>query len=484
MNAKHNELLQKLEQFQLDSPEASLPFSARLARENQWSPAYTARVIAEYKRFTFLSVAAGHPVSPSEDVDQAWHLHLTYSENYWKHFCPTVLGQPLHHQPTRGGANEREKFHDWYSQTLASYARCFGEPPPPDIWPAPESRLNEKHNFIRVDRERHWVIPKIRFPVKSLWLARLALAALAIAGTGAMLASDADPFDWRGPDFLWFYVILYSAALTVAIVWRRALRLPGGQDSASAPELDAYAIACLNGGRILAANTAIANLIRQNLLRLDAKAKRLYSLIPKLKPEFPHELERLVYNAADSSDGATIANVREAAKPWLAPASDDLKSRGLLVSDSQARKAALLPLLLPLAAVAIGVIKIFVGVHRDKPVGYLIGFCIASFFISFIILARRPLRSRRGDAFLRRLQERYVGPRRVSANTTAITTAEFATIVGLFGMTALAGSELSSLRRSLMPPNGGNSCGSSCGGGCGGGGCGGGGCGGCGGGGD
>ena len=28
MNAKHDELLRKLEQFQLDSPEAALPFSA------------------------------------------------------------------------------------------------------------------------------------------------------------------------------------------------------------------------------------------------------------------------------------------------------------------------------------------------------------------------------------------------------------------------------------------------------------------------
>jgi hypothetical protein len=58
MNAKHVELLRKLEQFQLDSPEASLPFSARLARENNWPPAYANRVIAEYKRFAFLAVAA------------------------------------------------------------------------------------------------------------------------------------------------------------------------------------------------------------------------------------------------------------------------------------------------------------------------------------------------------------------------------------------------------------------------------------------
>ena len=82
MNAKHVELWRRLEQFQLDSAGAALPFSARLARENNWTAGYTRRVIEEYKRFGFLAVAAGHPVSPSEDVDQAWHLHLTYSENY------------------------------------------------------------------------------------------------------------------------------------------------------------------------------------------------------------------------------------------------------------------------------------------------------------------------------------------------------------------------------------------------------------------
>src|ERR1044071_7485961 len=162
MKTKHVELWPRLEQFQLDAPEAALPFSARLARENNWSPAYTRRVIHEYKRFAFLAVAAGHPVSPSEDVDQVWHLHLTYSQNYWKIFCPEILGQPLHHQPTKGGSDEREKFGDWYLKTLESYREHFGEEPPCDIWPTPEARDAEKHNFIRVDRERNWVIPKPR----------------------------------------------------------------------------------------------------------------------------------------------------------------------------------------------------------------------------------------------------------------------------------------------------------------------------------
>src|SRR5262245_43333513 len=113
MNTKHVELLRRLEEFQLDSPEAALPFSARLARENQWTANDAQRVINEYKRFAFLAVAAGHPVSPSENVDQAWHLHLTYTQDYWKIFCPEILGQPLHHQPTKGGHDEHEKFGDW-----------------------------------------------------------------------------------------------------------------------------------------------------------------------------------------------------------------------------------------------------------------------------------------------------------------------------------------------------------------------------------
>src|SRR5687767_14921571 len=88
----------RLEAYSLDEPGAPLAFSARLARENGWTAAYADRVIEEYKRFVLLAISAGHPVTPSEQVDQAWHLHLLYTETYWLHFCPQVLGRPLHHQ--------------------------------------------------------------------------------------------------------------------------------------------------------------------------------------------------------------------------------------------------------------------------------------------------------------------------------------------------------------------------------------------------
>src|SRR3569623_361486 len=97
---------------------AELSFAARLGRENGWSAAYADRVIAEYKRFCFLAVTVGHEVTPSDAVDQAWHLHLTYSRDYWERFCPEVLGCPLHHGPTTGGAGERQRHFEQSAATL------------------------------------------------------------------------------------------------------------------------------------------------------------------------------------------------------------------------------------------------------------------------------------------------------------------------------------------------------------------------------
>ena len=116
-------------------------FAARLARENGWSAAHAARVIEEYKRFCFLAATAGHAVTPSHAVDQAWHLHLTYSRDYWERFCPAVLGRALHHDPTHGGPVERHRHFRQYAETLKSYERAFGQGAPEDFWPRSDKRM-------------------------------------------------------------------------------------------------------------------------------------------------------------------------------------------------------------------------------------------------------------------------------------------------------------------------------------------------------
>ncbi|MEO1295024.1 MAG: hypothetical protein AAFW75_04335 [Cyanobacteria bacterium J06636_16] len=116
MNSEQGELYEKIQTFTIDRPDVEFPFSQRLARDNNWSLDYAEQAIDEYKKFIFLSVAAGHPVTPSDQVDQVWHLHLTYTRSYWGDLCQQILPEPLHHDPTLGGDAEDDKFWDWYRQ--------------------------------------------------------------------------------------------------------------------------------------------------------------------------------------------------------------------------------------------------------------------------------------------------------------------------------------------------------------------------------
>lgn len=139
----------RLRSFQFDADGAAYGFSKRLAEENEWAQEFACRVIEEYRRFLYLGCVANRSVTPSDEVDQAWHLHLVYTDSYWNVLCAEVLQKPFHHGPTRGGQKERIKYHDQYEATLDMYRHCFGEPPS-DIWP-PVSRRFAAKRFRRVD---------------------------------------------------------------------------------------------------------------------------------------------------------------------------------------------------------------------------------------------------------------------------------------------------------------------------------------------
>lgn len=124
-----------------DQPGAALPFSRRLARDNCWSQVFADGAIAEYRRFMYLVCTAGEMLTPSEEVDQVWHLHLIYTRDYWDSFCGQVLKRPIHHGPTEGGVAEGRKYRGCYETTLALYRQTFGCEPPVRYWPDAEQRF-------------------------------------------------------------------------------------------------------------------------------------------------------------------------------------------------------------------------------------------------------------------------------------------------------------------------------------------------------
>jgi hypothetical protein len=150
---------------------AALSFNDRLARENGWSRSHADRVIFEYKRFCFLAATGKDPVTPSDAVDQVWHLHLTYTHDYWDRFCPEILGRSLHHGPTSGGGAEQQRYYTQYAQTLKSYEEVFEQCPPVDLWPNAAKRLRQDPNAKRVHPRDGWFVTNRQVTISALILA-------------------------------------------------------------------------------------------------------------------------------------------------------------------------------------------------------------------------------------------------------------------------------------------------------------------------
>jgi len=174
-------LWQAINAYELDNADAVFPFSRRLARDNGWSHKRALSAIAEYKRFIYLichfGAIPGTVLTPSEDVDEVWHLHLIYTQDYWDRFCGQTLDRKIHHGPTMGGLAENDRYMDCYRRTLEIYQREFG-PPPRDIWPDPEARF-EPSQIRRIDTSRTFCLPK-----RQVFLCLAAAAPLALAGCG------------------------------------------------------------------------------------------------------------------------------------------------------------------------------------------------------------------------------------------------------------------------------------------------------------
>ena len=177
MNLSNELLYKKISLFQIDDESVEFSFSDRLSRENDWDASFSEKIIIEYKKFIYLTSIANKPLTPSDQVDQIWHLHLTYTKSYWKDLCQNILKCELHHGPTKGGKLEYEKYREQYQYTLALYQKEFGKQPPSDVWPCPNLRFKNVDKFVRINKSTNWLIQKPSWHFAALMFAPLFLVA-------------------------------------------------------------------------------------------------------------------------------------------------------------------------------------------------------------------------------------------------------------------------------------------------------------------
>jgi uncharacterized protein (TIGR04222 family) len=292
--------------------------------------------------------------------------------------------------------------------------------------------------------------------------------------------------DLRGPEFLRFYGMALGCALVLSLLVVRLLR--GGEaEPPQGQEVDPYEAAYLGGGGGRTVSAAFASLYGHRLVEFGSpnggktQVKRIASAPPGM-----HDVERAVHLAVPSNPPAEVREVRKSLMPLMETWRERLVHRGWILPPEEVSRFRWLAAVPFIVLLAVGAMKLFVGVERDKPVFFLIMLLFFTIIVMVMRLAAMRKRTNEGQAVWQNLRAtRREMKSRLERSTAAERAVLISMGVALLGTQAFAAAGYEPLRQALGPTGAEGSssgCGSSCGGGgssgCGGGG----GCGGCGGG--
>src|SRR6185436_1477304 len=103
-----------------------------------------------------------------------------------------------------------------------------------------------------------------------------------------------------------------------------------------------------------------------------------------------HLFERLVLRVIGENSSADIKTTRLMLRDYIAPMQMELVSRGWVLTAKRMRIARWLPLWIALMAPAVGIIKLIIGLMRDRPVGYLSVGLVIAMILALAFFARQP----------------------------------------------------------------------------------------------
>ncbi|HEY5416882.1 MAG TPA: TIGR04222 domain-containing membrane protein [Gemmatimonadaceae bacterium] len=290
--------------------------------------------------------------------------------------------------------------------------------------------------------------------------------------------------DLPGPQFLGVFIPILAVAWILGSIARRMIK-PGGRASTEVPELTSIEAAYLAGGSRLALAALMTSLAQRKAVSFNARTRGVTVVAETVTSE--NYYGGRLYTRM-GRDERTLESLEDDADQVFADLPERLKRLGLLVADDRRWIPQATILAIMGAALAVGVIKVAIGLSRGRPVSILL-VVIGLGVVGLVkLLAHLPERSSLGDKVLKRLRHRSAGlevstakrPERLAPNDLALAVALYGPAVISVGPVAVLAQALrprpperSGASSSHSRDCGTDSCGSSCGGGCGGGGCGG-----------
>jgi hypothetical protein len=352
---EHRSLWSAVQQFPLNDPNAAITFQRKLSAKQNWSPSYTEQVIEEYRKFIFLCCISPNGASPSQAVDEAWHLHLTYTQSYWIDLCKNTLNKDIHHHPSRGGDDEDHKHRDWYAETLTLYQSVFGSPPPIEIWPPPktsETPLEEPVPVIR-NAVKFFIVLALLFPFMLIYFKY---------GT-------AFPFSLKGSQFLVFLPVLTVSSLLCYLLIQneKVKHFPALADNWFPQTATAFETAQFLYGRKRFMQAAIVDLIRRNLLVLTTD--KMFLLYPGRYIVPDNEQNPLM--ASFLKEGRECVTYESIMENWGRDIPDEFTNLQRLHELANRKETFFKKYNFLIIPVVIGIARFMQGVANHKPVSFL-----------------------------------------------------------------------------------------------------------------
>ena len=368
-----------IDTFKIDDEKSVIKFSDKLAKENNWTHAFALRTINEYKRFIYLCCISPTGASPSDIVDKVWHLHLTYTMNYWIEFCPNILGRELHHFPSKGGIAEKEKHSNWYNNTIELYIQTFGEIPPSDIWTIPE-----KHQLKNGSKQDlNLVYTQNSFGISTNFLPEIIAFSIPFIYL-TILYKNPNPFSENGLHFLEFYALfglcfLLLAIYKTSIFKKKYTTLIKDQIP---KDLTVFDLAYLKNGEHNLIQTGIIDLIENNAINHEGKgvfrvtSENAFNTSKKYNP--------VSKNITIHQKGEVLEyrNFASTSSEYITEIDTKLKSIENKISIENNIKY------IPFVLGFIGVSRCIQGYYNNKPIGILI-FLIVLFVVIIIIILEK-----------------------------------------------------------------------------------------------
>jgi uncharacterized protein (TIGR04222 family) len=385
----HRGLWRKIQDFPLDNPNATLNFTNKLASQQKWTIAYAKRVIREYRRFIFLCCISPKGASPSYAVDQAWHLHLTYTKSYWIDFCKNTLRKDIHHNPSSGGEAEDHKHENWYAETLNLYESTFGNKPPADIWP----QAAFKHPVISLPEI------KIRREVVVLIAFLLLLPFLYSAFTWGQWF----PFLLDGHQFLQFFAFLAIIYIVGYIVLRREKRRAMDKvlDQFFPEKVSVFHAAQYLHGKHRAIQTSIVDMVKRELLFINDDQK--FVVNNKMYHPGAGEYNPMVPALLKEDDRCEL-HYDVIANRWYRPNSFTQPVLERLDRFVKEQEPFLRKYLIIILAFIIGLVRVGQGLITGRPVSYLTAELF--FFLIAMVLVWRVYG--RHEMLFKKTENRYL----------------------------------------------------------------------------